>query len=180
MRSWKTVADGLTAGRCVLGLTLLWIGWRYGATALPAAIVLLVCAWISDLLDGTLAHHDPHPHQTWIGTHDLAFDVIVGIGTLGYLALAGYLTASIALVYLVSCTLLVWVFQSRALAMLSQAWPYGMVLLIGLHEAPLYSILALTWLACAIALTWPRFPREVVPGFIRGMRMLARRRHEHS
>jgi len=27
----------------------------------------------------------------------------------------------------------------------------------------------ITWIAAALLLTWPRFPREVIPGFLEGM-----------
>ena len=73
----KTVADTLTSIRFLLGLYLIWLGFRGGPEAVAAAALTLLVAWATDVLDGPPARRDPRGIHTWIGDHDLEADVTV-------------------------------------------------------------------------------------------------------
>jgi phosphatidylglycerophosphate synthase len=175
---YKFLADALTVSRLLLALVLVWLGETGSAGSLPSAISILVLAWVTDLLDGPLARRDPSPRQTWIGDHDLAVDVSVAVGALGYLTLAGYVSPPSALTYVAVAGLLLAYYRSPALAMAAQALPYAGMLLVGLWDAPLYGALALGWIGLLILITWPRVPRQIVPDFLCGIKALSRTRKE--
>ena len=170
----KTIADTLTVTRVLLALLILWLGVTGGAEALPAAMTALIFAWATDLLDGPLARRDPSAPQTWVGERDLHADVSVGLSVLGYLTFAGFIPLWVGIAYLALCAALLLYTRSVHLGWLVQAPPYGMMFFIALRQARLQGAIALAWLVLAVILTWPRFPRETIPIFLRGMRALGR------
>jgi phosphatidylglycerophosphate synthase len=111
MISTKTLADALTAARFCLAGVILWLGIKGGAEALPAAVVTLVLAWVTDVLDGPLARRDPSGRHTWIGDRDLEIDISVGVAVLVYLTLAGYVSLKAAVGYSIVCVVLLWRFR---------------------------------------------------------------------
>jgi len=56
------------------------------------------------------------------------------------------------------------------MGMLFQAPIYGWFIYIALTYAPEAGWWLVAWILAAVVITWPRFPREVVPGFLKGMR----------
>jgi cardiolipin synthase len=171
----KRLADGLTAGRALLALVLAALGWPRGDELLPVAAVVLLACWCTDLFDGALARRSGILGQTWIGSHDLEADVLVSLGLLAYLVGSGYLAPVYALGYL-----LLWavIFQRwgwrRDPAMLFQAPIYLWFLTVALRDAPTVGVWLVAWIVTVVVVTWPRFPREVVPGFLAGMRRALR------
>jgi cardiolipin synthase len=172
MVSIKTVADLLTALRFGLAWLILWLGISVGADALPAVMMVLILAWITDLLDGPLARRDPSGRTTWIGDRDLETDISVSIGVLAYLTLAHYVAPSITIGYGLICAALLVRFRSRELGMVVQAPAYAGIIYVALHDAQVYGWLAVGYVLLVIVATWPRFPRVVVPQFLDGMRNL--------
>jgi len=128
--------------------------------------------WVSDVLDGTLARRALNQRHTWLGDNDLGVDVCVALGLLGYLTLSGYVSIAIALSYASMTGALVWRFRSRSLAMAAQAPVYAILLYLALRDAPLYGALAVGYILLVTIVTWPRFPKTVVPEFLQGMRKL--------
>jgi hypothetical protein len=55
--------------------------------------------------------------------------------------------------------------------MLFQAPIYGWFIWITLRNAPSYGAVLVLWIVLVIIATWPKFPKEVVPGFLNGMRI---------
>lgn len=167
----KQVADLITVARGILLLFLPWLAITQGSQSLPWAAVLLTADWTGDVLDGALAKHSKARQQTWVGAHDLEIDIAVSLGVLAYLLIAGYLSILVALVYV-----LIWgayFLRSgipRSMGMLFQAPIYGWFVYIALVHATSAGLLLCAWILAATILTWPRFPREVVPGFLHGMR----------
>lgn len=168
----KTMADTLTAGRFLLALAIFWLGLRVGRPALQTVTLALVLGWASDLLDGALARRALHQRRTWLGDNDLSVDVCVALGLLGYLTFSGYVSPAIAVSYILMTGALIWRFRSRALAMAAQAPVYAIMLYVALRDAPTCGALAVGWILLAVIVTWPRFPKTVVPEFIQGMREL--------
>jgi cardiolipin synthase len=172
MITTKTLADILTATRFGLAWVLLWLGISKGAVGLPSAVVILIIAWITDVLDGPLARKVPSRRQTWIGDHDLETDLSVCLGVLTFLVLSGYLSAWLAVCYVIICLALLWRFRSQELAWAVQAPPYCAILYIALRYAPAYGLAMVTYLIAVLIATWPRFPRVTLPQFFSGMQNL--------
>lgn len=168
----KTMADTLTASRFLLALVIFWLGLRIGQPALPTVTLALVLGWASDLLDGALARRDRNQRHTWLGDSDLSVDVCVALGLLCYLTFSNYVSPAIALSYILMTGALIWRFRSRALAMAAQAPVYAILLHLSLRDAPPYGALAVGWIVLTVIVTWPRFPKTVVPEFLQGMREL--------
>jgi len=175
MVSTKTLADVLTAVRFCLAGFILWLGVKGGAEALPAAVVALLLAWVTDVLDGPLARRDPSGRHTWIGDQDLAIDMSVGMAVLAYLTLSGYLTLKATIAYVAVCVALLWYFRSVHLAWTVQAPPYAGMTYAALRDSPRYGLMIVGYVALVVVATWPRFPERVVPQFLEGMRTLGKK-----
>lgn len=171
----KTIADTLTSIRFLLGLYLIWLGFRGGPEAVTLAALSLLAAWISDVLDGPLARRDPRGIHTWIGDHDLEADMIVALGVWVYLTLAGFISPWLAVAYVAIGAAALWHFSSTHLAWGIQALPYGTMIWTAWRVAPPYGVLLVTWIGLVVIATWPRLPRQTVPEFLDGMRRLWRR-----
>jgi phosphatidylglycerophosphate synthase len=172
----KTLADTLTSLRFLLAFYLIWLGWKKGPEAIGSAALMVLVAWITDLLDGPLARRDPRGIRTWIGDRDLEADLAVALGAWIYLMLAGFLSPWLAGSYLVLAAVALWRLGSAQLAWGLQALPYGAMIWTSWRMAPVYGLLLVAWIGLVIVATWPRFPRQTVPDFLNGVRALWRQR----
>jgi phosphatidylglycerophosphate synthase len=167
----KQVADLLTILRVFLAGVFIWLGFTHGEAALPLAGWLLIASWTSDSLDGPLARRSSVRYRTWVGDHDLEIDMLVAAGLLVYMAAAGIVDQRVAALYL-----LIWILYfvrvgvPRSLGMLSQAPIYGWFIWTTLRQAPGTGWWLVGWILAMLVITWPKFPNEVIPGFLTGMR----------
>jgi hypothetical protein len=139
-------------------------------------VLTLLLAWVTDVLDGSLARRDPSGRQTWIGDQDLAVDMSVGMAVLAYLTLSGYLTLKATSAYVVVCAALLWCFRSIHLAWAVQAPPYAGMIYAAVRDRPKYGLMLISYVVLVVIATWPRFPKHVVPQFLEGMRKLGKTR----
>ena len=172
----KTLADALTGVRFLLGLYLIWLGWKKGPEAIVPAALALLAAWATDVLDGPLARRDPRGIHTWIGDHDLEADLAVALGVWVYLTLAGFLSPWLAVAYGLAAAVALWRFGSAHLAWGVQALPYGAMIWTSWRMVPTCGLLLVGWIVLVVVATWPRFPRHTLPGFLNGVRDLWSRR----
>lgn len=169
----KRIADVITAARAAIGIIFPWMGWAHGVASLPTAVWLMLVDWTGDAMDGTIARHSQPVYHTWLGDHDLEVDILVALGLLGYMVFAGFVTPALAGLYVIFWILVLWLWHvPRALGMLCQTPIYGWFILMAVQNAPQAGKWLLTWIIVAIIVTWPRFPQEVVPNFLAGMRRL--------
>ena len=177
MEKTKPIADLLTSVRAVVGVLIFWEGVCCGARALGAASLLLLLAWVTDLLDGPLARHDPRGVQTWIGENDLSADILVALGVWLFLGVSGLVPMTIVVGYLAICVVLMLLTRSRHMGWAVQAIPYGAMLLVDLTSTRyrLYGALLVAWVLTVVVVTWPRFPQKTLPEFLDGMKGLFRK-----
>jgi cardiolipin synthase (CMP-forming) len=175
----KQFADLITLTRAVIGFCLAWLGITQGAAALPRAVTFLIAAWTSDVADGQVARRSRLQYASWIGDHDLEVDMLVACGLLVYLLAAGFISPWLAIAYMAFWTVffLRWGL-SRSQGMLCQAPVYGWFILVSMQVLPEAGRWLLVWITAALILTWPRFPDQVVPGFLSGMRRSWQARNE--
>jgi phosphatidylglycerophosphate synthase len=165
----KRLADLLTASRVLFALIFTWLGLAGARESLPLAGFLLLASWITDLLDGPLARQS-EANPTWIGDHDLEVDLVVSLGVLVYLVGVGYVEFAYAAVYVLLWVVIFWRWGwRRDPVMLSQAAIYLWFILVSVRHSPKVGWWLVAYPLVAVAVTWPRFPREIVPNFIRGM-----------
>lgn len=171
----KQLADLITLSRGLLWIVLTWIGLVYGRSAVPAVCLIMLYSWFSDLVDGSIARRSRIHYHTWLGDHDLEVDMSVAAGLLVYLSLAGYFQPLFSAAYVIFWALLFKRFGLlRSYGMLFQAPVYGAIIWIALVEALPYGLFIVGFLVAAIIFTWPRFPNEVIPGFLMGLKKLDR------
>jgi phosphatidylglycerophosphate synthase len=172
----KQVADFITLARALVALVLIWLGSTYGSAALPVAVYLMLIDWTGDSMDGAIARRSRFFYHTWIGEHDLFVDMLVSLGLMVYMLVSGFLPLSYVVVYILFWLLLFWRFGSnRELGMLFQAPIYGWFIWVAFCESPPLGWLMVLWCVVAMIVTWPRFPRMVVPDFLDGMREILRK-----
>lgn len=165
----KQVADFITATRAVIGFGLVWLGVTQRAEGLRFAIWLLIADWAGDAMDGSLARRSSRQYHTWIGDHDLEVDMVVSAGLLIYMLAAEYVNIWLAIFYLA-----LWGFVflrygiPRSLGMLYQAPIYGWFIVVAIRQTPENGYWLLVYILAIIMITWPRFPKEVVPDFLLG------------
>ena len=167
----KLVADLITWTRVVISLLLAWMGTALGAKALPVVVICMIANWTGDMLDGSLARRSKIRYTTWIGDHDLQVDMFVSIGLLFFLLESGYTSVWQILLYAAFWLVIFKIFGiAHSLGMLFQAPIYGLFIWVAMRDAPIYGRWIVIFLVGMIILTWPRFPKMVVPGFLSGMR----------
>jgi hypothetical protein len=165
----KRLADLLTASRVLFALIFVWLGLSGVPESLPAAGFILLASWITDLLDGPIARQS-EADPTWIGDHDLEVDAVVSLGVLVYLVGAGFLEFTYAVAYILLWVVIFWRWGWRPdPAMLFQAPIYLWFIVVAVRYAPQVGWWLAAYPVVAVVVTWPRFPREVVPNFIKGM-----------
>lgn len=173
----KQVADVITLTRALLMIVLTWLGITHGVDGVQAAVLTLFYSWISDLLDGPLARRSSRLYQTWLGDHDLEVDMSVALGLLIYMLLAGFLPWLLGAVYLLVWVLVFLYFGViRSLGMVYQAPIYGWFIWTALRHAPIYGLSMMVWIILVVIITWPRFAKEVVPGFLQGFQAIRKQK----
>jgi cardiolipin synthase len=172
MLQTKALADSLTSVRFLLGPYLLWLGLHSGPEGVATAALTLLVAWATDVLDGPLARRDPRGRHTWIGDHDLEADLAVALGIWVYPTLGGFISFGLAEAYGLVGAAALWHFGSARLAWGLQALPYGVMIWTALRIIPPQGLLLVIWVALVLIATWPRFPQQVLPEFLNGMRDL--------
>jgi cardiolipin synthase (CMP-forming) len=174
----KQVADLITFSRALLIIVLPWLGLTRGADGLPAAVLMMFYSWISDMLDGPIARRSSRSYHTWLGDHDLEIDMAVASGLLVYMLIAGYVPLVVGALYLLIWVIVFLYFSVlRSLGMLYQAPIYGWFIWTALKFIPNYGISIIIWIVLVVIITWPRFPKEIVPGFLAGFQAIRKIRH---
>jgi hypothetical protein len=179
MLTSKQVADIITWSRVLLIPVFIWLGFAFGPDALPAVAVLMVVNLTADSVDGPLARRSPESPQTWIGENELAVDMFVNAGVMGYLTVAGFVPWQATGLFVFLWALVFWWRGGAfALAILFQVPIYVAFIYVLLRDAAVYALVFIGWIAAAIIVSWPRFPKVIIPGFLDGVRdLIHRRRH---
>lgn len=167
----KQVADIFTFFRALLCPAFVLLGILEGSEGLPLAIGALIASWTSDALDGPIARRSRVKYHTWLGDHDLEVDMAVSISLMIYILLAGFVDIQIIGVYVLLWVLIFWRWGNmRSLGMLFQAPIYGYFIFVSMRLAPAAGSWMIGWIVAVMIITWPRFPNEVIPGFLGGMK----------
>jgi len=167
----KQIADLFTFIRVLLSPYLIVLGLLRGSEGLPLAIAVMIISWTSDALDGPIARRSRVKYHTWLGDHDLEVDMAVSIGLMIYMLLAGFVDIQVVGVYILLWVLIIWRWgHMRSLGMLFQAPIYGLFIVVSMRLAPAAGSWMIGWILAIAIITWPRFPKEVIPGFLDGMR----------
>ena len=179
MLTAKQVADFVTLLRAFLGLSLVWLGLTEGSLGLQKAVLIMIAAWTGDTIDGKIARRSKSYYHTWIGNHDLEIDMAVSCGLLVYLITSDYINVWIACFYVLFWAFILWRWKNfNVLGMLCQAPIYGYFIWVAITRLPNVGIWILVWMVVAVIITWPQFPQQVVPGFLKGLREFRINREE--
>jgi len=167
----KQVADLITFLRLGIGVFLVYLGITQGQAALPLVVWLMLADWFGDFLDGNLARRSSRQYRSWIGNHDLQVDMSVATGLLLYFIAAHILPAWWGWFYLILWgALFLWLGIPSSLGMLYQTPIYGYILWLALTQLSPLGWWMVAYLVAIILITWPKFPKQVVPGFLYGFR----------
>lgn len=169
----KQVADLITWARALLALWIPWLGVNQGAKSLPLVVILMIANWTADSIDGPLARRSRIQYRTWIGEHDLQVDMLISVGLLGYMVAASIILWQIGAIYLLLWLFVFWrVGIPHVLGMLFQAPTYGWFILFAIREIPQIGLWLIVWVLVAMIVTWPKFPKVIVPTVIRDVKAL--------
>ena len=168
----KQIADLITSARVLIAVCLVGVGILQGAAGLPLAAWMMIFDWAGDMVDGRIARSSRLQYQTWLGDHDLEVDMTVSVGLLAFLVKAGFVN-----IWLAGGDLLLWCLYfwwqggiPHSPGMLFQAPIYGWFIWLALWNTPQAGWAIVVFMVCAIALTWPYFPKVMVPSFFAGFR----------
>jgi hypothetical protein len=78
----------------------------------------------------------------------------------------------LAVAYGVTGATALWHFGSVDMAWVLQALPYGAMIWTVWRVAPPCGLLLATGISLVLIVTWPRFPKQVLPEFLTGMHHL--------
>ena len=166
----KKIADGITFSRAGIGIVILVLGWLSGAAAIGWIAILMLVDWIGDVLDGAMARRSLIKINTWIGDHDLEIDFFISICLAIYLWKASFLPITYLASYLLIWLIIFLIFGfQRQLAMFFQAPIYLLLIVEAMQRAPWAGWAIIISLLLLIIITWPRFPKQVLPDFFKGV-----------
>jgi hypothetical protein len=172
----KQVADLITLTRGLMAFGLVWVGFEYASAGLSLAAWMMIADWIGDMLDGRIARFSGVQVHSWIGDHDLEVDMTVSVGLLVFMVQARFVNIWLAGGYLLLWGIYIG-FQKgipHSMGLLFQAPIYGWFIWVALNNAPPAGWTMVIFLVAVIAITWPYFPKVMVPGFLDGIR------HSHN
>ncbi len=179
MRVYRILADLLTEFRLIVGPVMAIYAWFYRREALAALAIGQLLSWTSDILDGPLARRASKHPPGILGRNDLAVDFFEASCLLIALAISEWLNPYAALLYgFVALVLLLVTHFARSVAMALQAPIYGWLIYVALGAERLWGWALVGWVTLAVVLTWPRFPRMIIPEFLAGMASVGEQIHE--
>lgn len=166
----KFIADAITFTRAGIGFVLIGLGLFTGQAALQWVAWLMLADWIGDALDGTFARRSKVEIHTWIGDHDLEVDIFVSLCLAFYLWQTEFLSIVYLGGYLLAWLLVFIIFGShRSLGMFFQAPIYLLLILQALDHAPLAGWSIIITVMAMVIVTWPKFPKQILPEFFAGV-----------
>lgn len=169
----KQIADFLTWTRAFMLLLLLGMGLVLGSESLPIVIFIVIYNWTADSIDGPLARKSLSLHESWIGQRDLYVDMLFTTGLLLYLTIVRFVSLPVTVIYLFSWIILFWWRGIiHTLGVIYQAPIYLWFIIVSFREAPQFAWWLIIWTVLAIAITWPKLPKIIVPSFFSGLRNL--------
>lgn len=169
----KQIADFITWSRALLVALLIWQGLTKGSEAMPMAMIIVLYNWTADSIDGPLARKGSKFYQSWIGRHDLEIDMLFSTGLLIYLATSGFVSWPATTLYLILWAILFWWKGIvHTLGVIYQAPIYVWFIIEALRHDHQFGLWILIWLIVAIVVTWPKFPKVIVPVFLTGFKNL--------
>lgn len=166
----KRLADWLTASRTLIAIAMVLLGFE-GKKALPAVVWLTILGWTTDILDGRFARRAQEKKHTWLGDHDFQFDVIMVFAILAYLALAGFVSMRLALIYTAVAAAVIAYFRSKSVTELFMFLILIVQMAITYRETPQMAYIYLLWIVVALLFDWRRFT-QVVGEFIENIKHL--------
>jgi len=173
----KSLADLITFTRTLLIPSFIWLGLSQGIKALPVVTVLILLNWTLDSLDGPLARRQKDAGVTWIGKHDLEIDLLITTSVLIYLTAAGTLSWPVTIPYLLIWAVIFWLKGILAiLGVLYQLPIYIWFIITVFLEMPQLLLLMIVWPLLAMIVSWPKFPKVIVPDLINGVTELFNKR----
>lgn len=169
----KQIADLITWTRAFMVPLLVWLGLASGPESLPIVVVIVIYNWTADSIDGPLARKSLSFHETWIGRRDLEIDMLFSSGLLVYLTAAGFASIPFTVLYLILWIVILWWRGIvHTLGVLYQAPIYIWFVIIALRDAPQFALWLFAWMVMAMVITWPKFPKIIVPVFLSDVRDL--------
>jgi len=161
----NTLADTMTALRCVFVLIILYAGVVQGSVeGLATAVLLTILAWVTDVLDGMLARKATQP--THLGPWDLIADLGLTLSLTASLVAWGALPLLLAAAILAVAGVSTRAFHAMAPMQLAMGFVYGTFILTVWNLAPGWGR-TLVGSVGFLAILNPQRTREQVGGFLR-------------
>jgi phosphatidylglycerophosphate synthase len=145
------IPDLLTFSRLPLGVVIAVLGLG-GRRQAGTVMLLLLLGWSLDFLDGRLARRYKE-EPGWIGEYEVLFDLVLCLGSLAYLGLAGFIPWPLALGYIT----LAGVVSGLATAITTAQRTYSITQVVEvplIFVPPVFLLLASPWWIILVTLIW--------------------------
>jgi phosphatidylglycerophosphate synthase len=168
----KYAADFLTGLRPVLAAAIAVVGVVDGKHGLSTVILLLLAAWTTDWLDGPLARLSGSERRTWVGDHDLAFDIVVGVALGIYLGVSGLAPLWLVLLWIIAWMTVMFVHDTlpKPFGAIFQGPIYIWFGIVSLIELPGLGVWLWVWAVLTNVITYKRLFKESLPQFFEVLR----------
>ena len=171
MRGLKELADFLTGIRLVISVLIIIAAFAVGRKALPVFSSLVLFAWFTDAIDGTLARKSGSERHSWLGDNDIGIDVLLAFSVIIYATASGFLLWPLTLGYMMLLLFATLIFHSRTLIVTFIGLSYTVFLYITFRSLFPAFLAALVVGLFAVAITWHRIQENLVP-FFKGFKEL--------
>ncbi|MCR4404737.1 MAG: CDP-alcohol phosphatidyltransferase family protein [Candidatus Acetothermia bacterium] len=145
------IPDLLTFARLPLGVVIALHGLA-GRRAAGTVMLLLLLGWSLDFLDGRLARRLKE-EPGWIGEYEILFDLVLCLGSLAYLGLAGFIPWPAALGYIT----LAGTVAGLATAITTAERTYSITQVVEvplIFIPPIFLLLASPWWIILVTIIW--------------------------
>jgi hypothetical protein len=115
MSRLKELADFLTGIRLVASVLIIVTAFVVGREALPVVSALVLFAWFTDSIDGTLARKSGSIRHSWLGDNDIGIDALLAFSVIIFASTSGFLLWPVTLGYMILLLFATLIFHSRTL-----------------------------------------------------------------
>ena len=149
---YRKIANFLTGLRLIISVIIVFLGVIWKERALPCVSLLFLTGWTTDTLDGYFARKDFSDSKSWLSENDRTIDTLMILSAWIYLAVSGFISEWVALLYPVGASVIIYKFPSKAVLTTIETLPVLKIPLLTFYHNSLIGFIWILWATGALIL----------------------------